>query len=220
MQAILDWLTHLAETTNVTWFSAVGSFLEEIIAPIPSPFVLTTSGALADAHDFTWLQIAGLLIIVSLAKTLASWIIYVFADKSEDFFFAKFGRFLPITHKQIEHIGAYLSGTKWDDFLLLLARSAPFVPSVAISVAAGAIKYNMRSYLIMTFLGSIVRSAFYFWIGYIGTEQATRLISEIKGSPAAIVAVVLLGIVVIIALARVKDAIWDKILDNKKPSIE
>lgn len=214
MQHILDWLTRLAEHTNVAVFSVVGSFLEEVIAPIPSPFVLTTTGVLAEAHHFTLLQILGVLVLVSLAKTFASWILYVLADKSEDFLFKKFGRFMPIEHKQIEKIGSYLTGTWWDDILLFVARALPVVPSLPISVAAGVIKYELKSYLLMTFLGSLLRSGFYVWLGYVGTEQAAVLWRLLENNPVLLTICTVVVLVVLIAIARLKDFLWGKVLQK------
>ena len=44
---IVTWLETLSQTINLQLFVIIGSFLEEIIAPIPSPFVMTTTAALA-----------------------------------------------------------------------------------------------------------------------------------------------------------------------------
>ena len=216
MGAIIAWLEQLARSTSIEVFGGVGAFLEELIAPIPSPFVMTTVAALAQVREYSLWQMVLVTVIASAAKTVASWIIYVAADKAEDFVFKKFSRFLPISHKQIEQIGSYLTGSWWDDVLLFIARALPIVPSSAVSVAAGVIKYEMRSYIIMTFLGSIIRNGFFLWVGYVGVEGAAEAWQQLQGHPVILALLGVLVVVVFIALMKVKDVLWENVILKKK----
>ena len=44
----------------------------------------------------------------------------------------KIGKYVGLSHKLIEQIGSFLTGTWVDDFLMVLARALPFVPTMTI----------------------------------------------------------------------------------------
>ena len=48
---IITYLEKLAQYVPLEVFTVVGTFLEEVIAPIPSPFVLTTAGTITKAQN-------------------------------------------------------------------------------------------------------------------------------------------------------------------------
>ena len=100
--------------------------------------------------------------------------------------------------------------------LLFIARALPIVPSSAVSVAAGVIKYEMRSYIIMTFLGSIIRNGFFLWVGYVGVEGAAEAWQQLQGHPVILALLGVLVVVVFIALMKVKDVLWENVILKKK----
>jgi membrane protein DedA with SNARE-associated domain len=213
---IILWLENLSRSINLELFVVIGSFLEEIIAPIPSPFVMTTAAALAQAQDYVLLQLAVLVVVASLAKTVSSYLIYFAADKLEDVVVNRFGKYVGLSHKLIEQIGSFLTGTWIDDLLMILARALPFVPTILVSAGAGVIKYNKKSFIITTFLGIIIRNAFYLWVGYIGATQAEQLWLQIKDHPVFIVLAMMTVILIIYALIKTKDAMFEKMMSLKK----
>lgn len=209
---LLDWLQSLATGISLEVFVFVGAFLEEIIAPIPSPFVMTNAAALSKVQAYSWLQIGILIVLAAIAKTASSAILYVVVDKAEDVVLGKFGKYVGVTHKQIEKIGSFLSESWWDDVLLLLARALPFVPTSLVTVAAGAIRYKFSSFVIMTFLGTILRNLFYFWVGYFGWSYVQRIWDEFSHHPLGILSIIVgIGIAIYAAL-KVKDLLWSKVM--------
>src|SRR3989344_314625 len=84
----------LAEKTPLEIFSFAGSFIEEVIAPIPSPLIMTTAGTIAHARDYQITYLLFLALLASCGKTAASWLLYVLADKLEDFISSRFGKIL------------------------------------------------------------------------------------------------------------------------------
>jgi membrane protein DedA with SNARE-associated domain len=214
MQALLNWLETLAQQTSLEIFAVIASFLEEVIAPIPSPFVMTTTAVIAQAQQYSYLQLFGILVIASLGKTIAAVLFYYIVDKAEDVLVGKYGKFFGVSHQSIEKIGQILTNSWYDDVLLLIARSLPFVPSSLVSIVAGAIKYDMKSYIIMTFLGTIVRSAFYLWVGYIGWDAANAVWRSIQGHPAFITLAVVGVVILLYILMKIKDLIWDAVFER------
>jgi membrane protein DedA with SNARE-associated domain len=62
--------------------------------------------------------------------------------------------------------GRFSSGNS-DNLILFTLRAVPVVPSVAISIFCGFIRYRLRDYLIFTLLGSLVRG---FILGILGWQ--------------------------------------------------
>lgn len=213
---LIAWLQNLATTISLEVFVVVGSFLEEIIAPIPSPFVMTTAAVLAKAQSYSPLQITLLITLAALAKTASSYLIYIFADKAGEVVIGRFGKYFGVSHEKIEQIGQILSKSWWDDVLLFLSRAIPLIPTSVVTVFAGAMKYDVKSFLLMTFLGSLVRNLFYLWGAYFGLDLLQVVFEKISGSPIliAIVLAVLLG--GLILLYRAKDSFWDTLTSKKK----
>jgi len=179
MEQIISLIKTLATTIPLDVFAFIGSFLEEIIAPIPSPLVMTTAGTLAHTQNHTLLYLFWLALAASLGKTIASWLYYVLADKSEDLVLTRFGKYVGVSHKEVENIGKHFNGTWKDDVILLVLRSLPIMPTSLVSVVCGFIKLNMRTYLQSTFIGYFIRSFIFLYIGYTGMATYGNVSNEL-----------------------------------------
>ena len=84
--------------------SFLGGLVEEVIAPIPSPFVMAAVGSAAYAQSKAFIMLAWLALVGSAGKTIGAWFIYFVADKMEDVVIEKFGKFLGVSHEQVEDI--------------------------------------------------------------------------------------------------------------------
>jgi membrane protein DedA with SNARE-associated domain len=163
-------LISLAHSIPLEAFVFIASFIEEVIAPIPSMAVLLTTGSLASIQDRTLLGLIPLALLAALGKTIGALIVYFFAEKIGNGFIARFGRFFEVTQADIENLGNKITGTKKDYVLLTLFRALPIVPSVLVSVGGGLLKLPLRLFIITAIIGSIVRDAIFLYIGYSGTE--------------------------------------------------
>lgn len=213
---ILRWLESLVTSVSLEFFVVVGAFLEEIIAPIPSPFIMTTAALVAQAQSYSLTQLAFLVVIAALAKTASSYVVYFVADKAEDILIGKYGKYFGISHHHIERLGSLLTKTWWDDVLLFVARALPVVPTFPVSAGAGVIKYKVRSFLLMTFLGTAVRNIFYLWIGYVGWSEFQTWKDELWNHPLWLAIGVIVLLVMVIMLMRAKSSIWDRVLDQTR----
>ncbi|HEX7018065.1 MAG TPA: VTT domain-containing protein [Patescibacteria group bacterium] len=175
LSPLIHWLENLAQQIPLPWFAFIGSFIEELIAPIPSPLVMTTSGSIASSQSWTLLGLGAVAVIGAFGKMIASYFIYVVSDKGEDFVIKNFGRFIGVSHKEIESLGSYLNKGWRDDIVLFLLRAIPIVPTAPISVICGVIKLNLRTYLVSSFLGNIVRNCFYLYLGYVSLDAVHSL---------------------------------------------
>lgn len=163
---LIEIVHQIAEVVPLPLFTAVASLAEEVIAIIPSPVVMTLAGSLAASLEKHWTYLILLAIIGSVAKTFGSWIIYVIADKAEDIVIDKFGRVLGVSHQDTEGLGKLFGHGRRDDFIILVSRALPIMPTAPISVVAGLLKLNLKTYLLSTFLGLILRNLFYLYLGY------------------------------------------------------
>lgn len=166
LQPVIDMLERFAQIMPLPWFAFVGAFIEELIAPIPSPLVMTLAGSLAAAEQAPVTYLVIVALIGAVGKTLGSYFIYIIADKGEDFVLTKLGKFIGITHKEVESIGKHLNKGWRDDIVLFLMRAIPIMPTAPVSIVCGLIKLKMRTYLTSTFFGTFVRNIFYLYLGY------------------------------------------------------
>lgn len=175
-------------------FLFVGSFIEEVIAPIPSPFVLTLSGSIAAAKHMPLLALLYLALIGALGKTLGAWVLYFITDKLEDLILTKYGKFFGVSHKSVEVIGKKF-GKGWKDFFILLGlRSLPVVPSAPVSIVCGLIKIELKMYLIASFLGTFIRNLLFLYFGYAGLSSYEHIVQGLDNVE-SIVQLVLFGLV-------------------------
>lgn len=215
ISALLDWLNIIATSISLEVFVLLGAFLEEIVAPIPSPFVMTQAAVLAKVQEYSLFQLMILVLLASAAKTFSSYLLYFFTDKAEDLVLGKFGKYFGVSHAQVEKLGAFLSQSWWDDVLLFLSRALPFVPTSLVTVAAGAIKYNVRSFLLMTFCGSLVRNTFYLWVGYFGWTYFNHLLDEFLHSPVVVAVVIGAVVLLVFGVLKAKNSLWDRLMNAR-----
>lgn len=148
-------------------FTLVGSFIEEVIAPIPSPLVMTFAGSVAKAQDKAVWYLLVISLFGAIGKTAGAYLLYLISDKTEDIVLSKFGKFVGITHKEVEKIGSYFTGGWRNHAILFVLRSMPVFPSAPISLICGFIKVPLKLFLVWTFIGTIIRDFVYLYLGYI-----------------------------------------------------
>lgn len=165
LSPVIDYLHTMSQTVPLPIFTTVGAALEEIIAPIPSPLVMTLAGSLSASAGNATLYLVYLAIIGSLAKTAASYIVYVVSDKAEDVVLTKFGKFVGVSHKEVEKFGAQLSGGWTDNLVMLALRAIPIIPTAPVSIIAGLLKLDVVTFLWTTVIGYAIRNYFYLYLG-------------------------------------------------------
>lgn len=178
-------------------FAFIGSIIEEIVAPIPSPLVMATAGSIASAQNKGVFFLFWIAAIAATGKTIGCWFFYFFADKAEDLLSSRFGKLIGFSHQEIESIGKHFNGTKKDDFILIFLRALPIMPSTPISIACGFIKMDLVSFLRATYIGSFIRSLIMLYIGYSGLALFKSLI-EGMNSLESLMNFVIAGIFVVI----------------------
>lgn len=166
--SIAQSLVALADSMPVEAFTFIGSFVEEVVAPIPSPIVMTAAGSIAAAqgHAITYLFVLSL--IGAAGKTLGALIVYGVSYYAGVFFVEKCGRFFGVTHADIDTLRTKLDGGIKDLALVTFFRALPIMSSAVVSIGCGVLRIGFWTYLIATIVGTIVRDFFYLYVGFSG----------------------------------------------------
>lgn len=161
----------LATRVPLVTYVFIGEIIEEIISPIPSQLVLLTAGSLAQAQQQGLWFIVLLTIIAAVAKTFATILYYVLADKLEDQLVPRFGKYIGVTHESIEAIGKKLDkGGKREFISLFIVRCLPILPSAPVSMVCGAVKINFKTFFWATMAGNMLRGGMMLLTGYLGFD--------------------------------------------------
>lgn len=196
---ITDWLLALADQVPLPIFVSFGAFLEEVIAPIPSPSILTLAGSLAEAQQLSMLTLLWLSFLGAIGKMFGSWILYFIGDFGEDIILKKWGKFFGVTHKHVEGFGKKFHKGYKDLFVLTAIRALPIIPSAPVSIASGVIKLDLKVYLLGTFLGNIPRNFIFMYFGYSGLKAFNHLVNNFDKTESLIQVGIFIGIGLLIA---------------------
>ena len=185
----MPWLKHfevlilqLAAHVPLPGFVVLGEIIEEIVSPIPSQLVLITAGSVARAQQWPFIGILFLAVLATLAKTTATMGYYYLADKLEDTLLPKVGKYIGISHQDIESIGKRLDKGGSKEFLsLLVIRCLPILPSVPVSVVCGLVKIHPRTFYFATLAGNLIRGWLVLLTGYLGFDVLESFANGLRG---------------------------------------
>lgn len=171
-QLVKYWAFHMP----LELFVLVGSFLEEVISPIPAALIMGTAGSLSLMQGDPMWYLLSLALIGNLGKTAGAWVYYVVGDKLEDVFIPTATKWFGVTHEDIESIGKRFVGHHWKDGgVLFLLRLLPPFPTTPVSVTAGIIKMDIRVFLVATYAGNFFKDLLYLYLGYAGLAKLQTL---------------------------------------------
>lgn len=193
--AFTDALVSWSNSMPVEAFTFVGSFIEEVVAPIPSPIVMTAAGSIAaqQGHAFTYLFILSL--IGAAGKTLGALLVYGIAYAAGSVFVDKFGHLFGVSQADVEKLKAKI-GTGWHSVLsLTFLRALPIMSSAVVSVGSGIVRVSFPVYVAATVIGTIVRDFFYLYVGYSGVAAYHALVDGLDGIESAIQ--IIIGVLVL-----------------------
>ena len=147
---------------NASWAVFLGCIIEQIIVPIPaSLIVLTATFLVMKGASFTAASFAILIIKIvipaSLGITIGSFFYYLLSYKLGKPFIARTSRFLGVSVDDVENFEKKFKNSRYDDVFMFIARCLPVIPSIAINLFCGLIRYDLKKYIITTFAGSAVQ---------------------------------------------------------------
>ena len=168
----------LTHTLPLEWYALIASFLEEVIAPIPSSAVLLSIGSIAAVQELTIIALIPLLLISTLGKTLGAIIIYYCASTFGTVLVTKYGKFFGTSPASIETFGARLNSSRYKYLTLVSLRALPIFPSAVLSIGCGILKIRFQTFVFTTVVGTLVRDAIFIYVGFTGTSWLSALTDQ------------------------------------------
>lgn len=162
------WLVAYSRSVSLEAYSFFGGFIEEVIAPIPSPLVMASAGSAAFAQSKGYPDLLWFAFVGSLGKGAGAWLVYEAASRLEDLFLKKFGKFFGVSSKEIADLEKRLRGKGREGWIIFVLRMLPIVPSSPVSVVCGLMKIPIKTYLTATLLGNFIRNFIFLYLGYAG----------------------------------------------------
>lgn len=170
MQHLLEELTLIL--LNLVWSLGYSGlfiimFLAGFCAPIPWEVILIPTGASNPDVTFSSL-ISG--IGSSLGAVPGYWI----GKKLGRPMILKYGRYISISRSELEKAERWI--IKWGSLSTVICRSVQYLPYKSFNVAAGILKMNFLSYILLTIPSSIIRCFSLIYIGKIISVDSNILV--------------------------------------------
>ncbi len=149
----------------------LGSFIEEIIAIIPSALIQTSYGFLLFEHTPITIQsLFSLLVVVaipaSIGVTIGAIPLYYISYHGGKKAIERYGRYFGISNDTIVALEKKYENSSMDEWAIVLLRMIPILPSVFVCVGAGLLRVPFKVYISATFFGTIVRAFLYGFVGW------------------------------------------------------
>lgn len=192
------------------WAVFTGSILEQIVTPIPSSLVVLGSsfiimrGTVLSAGSLE-IMFFNITLPAALGVTLGSLLYYGICYKIGTPFVERAGKYMGVSVEDLENVEKRVKESKYENLFLFAARCIPVIPSIAISLFCGMIRYNPRKYVLITFSGALVQASILGIIGwqfgnfYLSISESLSFIDNL-----ILVIIVLAVIILIIRKKREK----------------
>lgn len=152
------------------WGVFAASLIEEIIAPIPSPAVIMFAAyTLLKGFSLGTGSIKLVLIIalpVAAGITLGSTVFYFIGYYAGKPAIVRYGKWLGLTWNNLQKAEEAFTKGYRDEALLIVVRALPILPNVAINAICGIIRFDFKTFLLTTFVGSFLRGLILGAIGW------------------------------------------------------
>ncbi|MCI5108710.1 MAG: VTT domain-containing protein [Candidatus Pacebacteria bacterium] len=152
------------------WGVFLATLIEQIIAPIPSAFVQLGSGFfLVKTESFLealW-KVATIVAVPSaIAVGIGSVVVYYIAYFIGKPFVDKFGSFLGVSWQEVLKIQSNMNSSRKDDWVVFFLRAMPAVPTIAVDLFCGMVRYSISRYIFLTLTGTYVRAVIFGMVGW------------------------------------------------------
>lgn len=162
---MLSYLTSSFESFIISygsWAVFLGCILEQIIVPIPaSLIVISSTFIIMKGTAFSFASVGTLLIKIaipaSMGITLGSLVYYSLAYKLGTPFIERAGKYMGVSLEDMANVEKQFKKSRYDELFIFLARCFPIIPSIAINLFCGLIKYDLKRYILTTFSGSMLQ---------------------------------------------------------------
>jgi membrane protein DedA with SNARE-associated domain len=158
----------------ITSYGAIGLFIGGVVKefiPIPSTaIILGTSFLLLSGQTIGINSILTLLFVIilpiSIGMTIGAIITYIPCFYIGKPVISKWGKYVSLKWEDIEKMDKQFETTAKDYIIIYILRATPIVPSIVISSFCGIIRYDLKKYIILTFLGGLTRAIIFGFVGW------------------------------------------------------
>jgi membrane protein DedA with SNARE-associated domain len=164
------------------------AFLEACCVPIPSEVTFGFAGVLAGQGH---LNIVAVIVVGTLAELCGSLVSYGIGRVGGRPFVARTGRYLLITHADIDRAERFFAGR--GSWAVVLGRCLPVVRSF-VSVVSGFVKVPVALFAILSLIGTAIWVTVISLVGYGVGNAWTKVNHDISLAGYAIVAVAVIAI--------------------------
>ncbi len=171
------------------WGIVIAMAIESSCIPLPSELIMPYSGFLAHEGKFTLLGIA---LAGAFGNLIGSIITYWIGLKGGRPLLEKYGKYVLISKRDMDLADRFFA--KYGDFASFISRLLPVVRTF-ISLPAGIARTPFIKFCIYTFLGSFIWCYALGWVGFEGGKRIEFLRALLHKFDAAIVVLIVLGIV-------------------------
>ncbi len=179
----------------------LGSIVEEIIAPIPSTLVIMGTSFIilkgtVISPETVFSLFVNVVLPASVGVTIGSLLIYTLAYYLGKELIDRLGKYLGVSWENIEKAQSKFEESRSDEVVLFIVRAIPVVPSIAINVFCGFVRYDLRKFVVITFLGTLIRA---FILGFLGWQFGSlyqTISTEISYLEEISVVVIVLSIII------------------------
>ncbi len=157
--------------TYGAWAVFFGGVIEQIIVPLPASLIVLTSSVITLKGVDLSVTSLGVLIFnivipASIGITIGSLVFYIIAYKAGIPVIEKIGRYMGFGAEDVQEVENKFKESRYEHLFIFVARCLPIIPSVAVNIFCGLIKYNFRNYIVITFLGTSVQIFFWGLLGW------------------------------------------------------
>jgi membrane protein DedA with SNARE-associated domain len=203
MESLIQAITPLVETYGVLGVFFL-SLIEEIVAPVPSALALMAAGFFLIPHGLSFGEIAipALLQVIlpaSVGLTLGSLFIYSVAYLGGKPLIMRWGKLFGITWEKLERAEARFTKGRADEAIIFTLRAVPVTPNFLISAVCGLVRYPVKAFIVLTFLGGVVRAIL---MGFVGWSVGAAYVqyAEQFSTLANLIAVLVIALLAVAAL--------------------
>ena len=193
----------------------LGGLIDQVLVLIPSPSISLAGGAfLVEASQNFFSILSDIFTKVSLPYSIGAtigvsfvFLLTYFLGKA---FIDKFGTYFGLTWNLIEKLRAdFQKGIK-DELFIVISCSIPVMPVSLVSAFCGAFRIKPLNFYPFIFLGLIIRSLIF---GFIGVEMGETFMSLAQGLnkiESILTLIGIIGIVVVLGYLYFKREKWMK----------
>jgi len=190
----------------------IGVIIENIITIIPSALIPLMAGAtiipkeLNSTHALLLITI-NIGLVGAIAATLINTPYYALGYFSGKRIIDRYGKYIGTSWNEVERYKLKIEGNKFEKLTIIALRVIPIIPISPISIALGAIKYDIKKFITLTIIGTIPRYLIIGIIGWTSREIVWTIAKTIDTMENMVIAGMIIGIIVYVIMKRRKTTI-------------